>query len=87
MALICGVTAVGTAAARIFDPTNQPIQVKIQNLDNTDEIHLGCANVTSLTGYGLQKLDNFDIVLQPGNTLWAIAGKAGHNLGWIKQEL
>jgi hypothetical protein len=87
MALTSGTVAVGTAATLIDGiPSSNPVHLHIHNNDNTDNLYLGDSTVTTATGLVLTKLDSFEIILRPGNRLWAVSSKAGHVISYIKQD-
>ena len=67
---------VGTAAVQIISPQNNPTQVLLHNAEKqtTHYIYLGgSSSVTTETGIHMDGSDNYQMVLQPGNSLWAIA--------------
>ena len=87
MALTSGQVSIGTAATLIDSVTSaNPIHLHIHNHDNSDAVYLGGAAVTTSTGMMLQKLDDFEIILRPGNQLYAVSSKAGHIIGYVKQD-
>jgi len=87
MALTSGTVAVGTAATLIDGiPSSNPVHLHIHNNDNTDNLYLGDSTVTTATGLVLTKLDSFEIILRPGNRLWAVSSKGGHVISFIKQD-
>lgn len=87
MALTNGTVTVGTAATQINGPASgNPIFLHIHNNDNTDTMYLGGPAVTTTDGLALTKLDSFEIILRPGNSIYAISTKAGHTLSYLKQD-
>lgn len=87
MALSSGQVTVGTAAVIIDGPASaNPIHLHIHNQDNTDAVYLGGSAVTTSNGLMLQKLDDLEIILNPGNTIYAVSTKAGHVISYIKQD-
>lgn len=87
MALSSGQVTVGTAATQIDGPASaNPIHFHIHNNDNTDAVYIGGAAVTTSTGLLLQKLDDIEIILNPGNTIYAVSTKSGHTISYIKQD-
>jgi hypothetical protein len=87
MALTSGVVVVGTAAT-LIDGTasSNPIHLHIHNNDNSDAVYIGGPDVTTANGLTLIKLDSVDFILRPGNTVYAISTKTGHNVSYIKQD-
>lgn len=87
MALTSGVVAMGTAATLIDGTTSSnPVHLHIHNNDNSDSLYIGGPDVTTNTGMQLVKLDSIDIVLRPGNTLYGVSTKNGHNISFIKRD-
>ena len=88
MALSSGVTSVGTVATLIDGVAWQnPVVMHIHNADNTDTVYIGGSDVTTSNGLGLLKQDSIDLTLYPGNTIYAVSTKAGHNISFIRQPL
>lgn len=87
MGLTSGVVSVGTAVT-LIDGTasSNPIHLHIHNNDNTDAVFIGGSNVSTTTGMTLVKLDSLDLILRPGNTVYAISTKNGHSLSFIRQD-
>lgn len=87
MSLTSGTVAVGTAATLIDGVTSSnPVQLHIHNNDVSDNLYLGDSNVTVNNGLVLTKLDSFEIILRPGNQIYAVSSKTGHVLSYIKQS-
>lgn len=87
MPLTSGTVAVGTAATLIDGVTSSnPVQLHIHNNDVSDNLYLGDSNVTVNNGLVLTKLDSFEIILRPGNQIYAVSSKTGHVLSYIKQS-
>jgi hypothetical protein len=67
---------VGTAAINVLSAQSNPTQVLLHNAEKqtTHYIYLGgSSSVTTQTGIHMDGSDNYQMVLQPGNSLWAIA--------------
>ena len=87
MALTSGVVAVGTAATLIDgSASSNPISLHIHNNDNSDAVYIGGPDVTTANGLTLLKLDSIDLILRPGNRVYAVSTKTGHNISYIKQD-
>ena len=87
MSLTSGTVAVGTAATLIDGVTSSnPVQLHLHNNDVSDNLYLGDSNVTVNNGLVLTKLDSFEIILRPGNQIYAVSSKTGHVLSYIKQS-
>ena len=85
MAILSGVTSVGTAAVHLDSSSVNPIKLHVHNDDNTSTIYLGGSAVTVETGYKLLKEESLVFDLNPGEALYAISSKADHNVSWIRQ--
>ncbi len=59
----------------------------IKNNDNTDAVYLGGADVTTSTGYRLDKLEALDLVVSPTDLLYGVSGKAGHVISWLTEPV
>lgn len=81
-----GRVAVGTAATIINGTDIQPMQLFIHNDDSNSDIWLGGPDVTVNGGLLLNKLENVDIQLLPGNYVWAISTKEPHYVSWMAQR-
>jgi hypothetical protein len=87
MSLTTNQVSVGTAATVIYAPsTANPVHLHIHNVDNTDAVYLGGSDVTTSNGLVLQKLDDLEIILRPGNQIYAVSNKAGHIVSYLKQD-
>ena len=67
---------VGTAAVQIISPQNNPTQVILHNAQKQANNYIwfgGSSAVTTSTGIHLDNADDYQLVLQPGNSLWAIS--------------
>ena len=81
---------IGTAAVEILSPKSNPIQVLLHNADKSSNEYIwfgGSSAVTTSTGLHLDNGEDYQFVVQPGNSLWAIADDAGHALHVMWQEL
>ena len=86
MTISSGQVAVGTVATLIDASSQNPFHLSIHNNDNTDSIYLGGPAVTTSTGMTLAKSERIEFVMYPGERLFAVSTKAGHNISWLKQE-
>jgi len=67
---------VGTAAIKVLSSQSNPTQVLLHNAEKTINHYIylgGSSSVTTETGIHMDGSDNYQMVLQPGNSLWAIA--------------
>jgi urease beta subunit len=82
--------AVGTTAVEIFGKHTNPIQVILHNgVKSSNEFIWfgGSSAVTTSTGAHLDNASTYQIVLQPGNELWAITDSGTKTLHVLSQEL
>ena len=75
MALQTKQVTVGTASVQILGPSNNPIHVILHNGDKSSNEYIwfgGGAAVTTSTGCHIDNSETYQLVLRPGNSLWAI---------------
>jgi hypothetical protein len=73
---------VGTAAVEIIAPQTNPTQIILHNAQKQSNNYIwfgGSSAVTTSNGIHLDNADDYQLVLQPGNSLWAISD-ANHSL-------
>jgi hypothetical protein len=87
MAITSGQTAVGTTPTMIDGVHQMPYRITFQNIDNTDAVFVGGPDVTINNGYRLEKLNAIQLVINPLDALYAISGKTGHSVCWIRETL
>lgn len=78
-----GRIAVGTAVVEIPQTCIMPFSVQLHNDDNSDDIYIGGPDVTTTTGYQLNKKESIRFDLNPLDRLYAISTKSGHNLSYV----
>lgn len=81
---------IGTASVQILQPQSNPTQVILHNADKSSNEYIwfgGSADVTITNGIHLDNGEDYQLVLQPGNALWAISDDAGHSLHVMWQVL
>lgn len=81
-----GQVSVGTAATMIDATAQMPFKLSVHNNDNTDSVYLGGAGVTTTTGITLAKSERIEFNMFPGEVLYAVSTKTGHNISWLKQQ-
>ena len=67
---------VGTEAVQIIAPQTNPTQIILHNAQKQANNYIwfgGSSAVTTSTGIHLDNADDYQLVLQPGNSLWAIS--------------
>ena len=82
-----GRVSVGTVAVPIDGVYEQYARMIIHNDDNTDEVYIGAAGVTTSNGLVLQKLQTIDIGIGPLEQLYAVSGKTGHTISFLRQNI
>jgi len=82
-----GQTMIGLTATPLDGSSTNPIRMTIQNLDSTDTIFIGGADVTITTGLGILKDGTLGVDLAPLQQLYAVSSKTGHRLSWLRQEV
>jgi hypothetical protein len=73
---------VGTTAVQIISPKTNPTQVILHNAQKQANNYIwfgGSDQVTTSTGIHLDNGDDYQLTLQPGNSLWAISD-SNHSL-------
>jgi len=78
-----GQVAVGTAAVVIPVTSVNPFLLEIHNNDNSDEVFLGGAGVTTSNGYQLNKLETVKFEMTPGDRMFCVSTKTGHTISWL----
>jgi len=80
-------TAVLTVPAQIDGSSPNPSRIRIFNASNDKTVYIGNGDVTISNGFGLTKLEQMEIVLNPGEALYCVAESAGATIHWIRQTL
>lgn len=81
---------VGTTAVEILGKHNGPIQVILHNGTKSSNEYIwfgGSSAVTISTGAHLDNASTYQLVLQPGNELWAITDAGTKTLHVLYQEV
>lgn len=87
MAIATGHTAVLTVRSQIDGSSPNPSRIRIFNASNDKTIYIGNSDVTIENGFGLTKLEQLDLILNPGESLYCVAETAGATIEWIRQTL
>ena len=82
-----GRVSVGTVALPIDGVYEQYARMILHNDDNTDAVYIGAAGVTTSTGLVLQKEQTIDIGIGPLEQLYAVSGKTGHTISFLRQTI
>jgi hypothetical protein len=80
-------TAVLTVPVQIDGSSPNPSRIRIFNASNDKTVFIGNDSVTINNGFGLTKLEQMDMVLNPGEALYCVAESAGATIHWIRQTL
>jgi hypothetical protein len=85
MAISSGQQTIGTTAVLVDGISPNPSRLHIHNMDNTKVLYLGNGSVTVANGLGLQKLDSIELILNPGESLYAVSDGGSHLISWLRQ--
>lgn len=86
MAMVTGQTSVGTATVLVAGPYGAASTVHLHLHDNTENVYLGPAGVTTSTGLRLQKQAHVDLDLGQGDGLYAVATADGpYTISWLAE--
>lgn len=87
MAVSSGQILVSTTATIIDGISTNPTRLHIHNMDNTKVLFIGNKDVTITTGLGLEKLDSLELIVHPGESIYAISETGTHLVSWLRQTL
>jgi hypothetical protein len=87
MAITSGHVSVGTSPTIIDGISTNPSRLHVHNADNADDLYLGNGSVTTSTGLQLTKLDSIELIMNPGEALYAVAVASGHQVSWLRQTI
>ena len=92
MAFYSGQTSVGTAATLIdgvlIDAAGgNPYRLHLHNVDNTDAVFIGGSEVTTTTGFKLDKGVILPLTVSPADRLYAVSTKSGHVITWLTEPV
>lgn len=85
MAITSGQLTVGTSAVIIDGISPNPSRLHVHNNDNSADLFLGNETVTSSTGLRLMKLDSIELIMNPGESLYAVSSSGSHAVSWLRQ--
>lgn len=86
MAITSGNITVGTVASLIDGTSVSNFRLLVHNNDNTDAVYLGGPNVTIANGLQLDKGIILQLEMNPLDSVYAVSGKTGHIISYMKQE-
>lgn len=87
MAISTGHTTVLATPSQIDGQSPNPSRIRIFNASNHKTVYIGNETVTTTNGFGLTKLEQLDITLNPGEALYVVADAPGATIEWIRQTL
>jgi len=87
MAITSGQITVGTSAVQVDGISANPSRLHVHNNDNTQDLFLGNSSVTTSTGLRLLKLDSIELIMNPGESLYAVSSSGSHAVSWLRQTL
>jgi hypothetical protein len=87
MAITSGQQTIGTSAQLVDGISPNPSRLHIHNMDNSVNLYLGNNTVTTTTGLRLEKLDSIELVMNPGESLYAVSSAGTHTISWLRQTL
>ncbi|CAB4157822.1 hypothetical protein UFOVP692_46 [uncultured Caudovirales phage] len=85
MAITSGVMTVGTVASIIDGTFNSNFRLIVHNNDNTDAVFIGGPDVTIANGFVVKKEESIQLEMNPLESVYAVSGKAGHTISYLKQ--
>ena len=85
MAITSGQQTIGTVRQLVDGISPNPSRLHIHNQDNTKVIFLGGDSVTIANGFGLQKLESLELILNAGESVYAISETGSHLISWLRQ--
>lgn len=84
MGLVSGRQTIGTAATAVEGTSAQHFTLVIHNDDNTADMYVGGPTVGTATGLAVNKLENLQLELNPGDQVYAVSSSEGHTISWLK---
>ena len=85
MAITSGAMTVGTVATIIDGTSVSNFRLIIHNNDNTDAVFIGGPDVTTANGLRVLKEESIQLEMNPLDSIYAVSGKAGHTISYLKQ--
>jgi hypothetical protein len=85
MAITSGAMTVGTVATIIDGTSVSNFRLIVHNNDNTDAVFIGGPDVTTANGLRVLKEESIQLEMNPLDSIYAVSGKAGHTISYLKQ--
>ena len=87
MAISTNHVTVTTSRVQIDGSSPNPTRLWIYNAGNDKTIYIGNSDVTTTNGFGLLKLEQLQITLNPGESLYAVTEIGTAEMHWLRQTL
>jgi hypothetical protein len=87
MALSTDHVTITTERVQIDGSSPNPSTIWISNAGNDKTIFIGNSGVTASNGFGLLKLEQLQITLNPGESLYAITESGTATMHWLRQTI
>jgi hypothetical protein len=87
MAITTNHVTITTDRVQIDGSSPNPSTVLIYNAGNDKTIFIGGNDVTASNGFGLLKLEQLKITLNPGESFYAITESGTATMHWFRQTL
>ena len=84
MAIESGQLVVGTTRVKVPVTCVMPWRLEIKNADNSNDLFIGNSDLTTSTGMRLGKLERISLSLAPGDFVYLVSAKAGHNVAYVQ---
>jgi hypothetical protein len=76
-----------TNPVQIDGSSPNPSRIWIFNAGNDKTIFIGSSDVTTSNGFGLLKLEQLQLTLNPGESLYAITESGTATMHWLRQTM
>jgi len=84
MPISSGQLTVGTTRQQIDGTSSSVYRLHIHNNDNQINLYLGGSDVTIANGLILEKTDNTEIQVSPGDSVWVVSSSTNHLVSYLK---
>lgn len=82
-----GQMTVTTTPSQIDGIHTNPSRIHIHNNDNTNDLLIGGSDLDVVNGLKLPKLDSIELILNPGEVLFAMATTGTISVSWLVQTV
>jgi hypothetical protein len=87
MAVSSGQTVVGLTPIGIDGVSTNPYRLHLHNGDNTKNLFIGNATVSSTTGLKLMGNDHFEMIVSPNEQLFVVSEQGDHTISWLRMDV